>query len=131
MKQPTSAQEYRFEWINTDEKREKLQTFAKSFDHEVKSFTHPIAAFKRGETWVGYSQIVLNMPVVFFAWNPNTIATRDLHEFGSRFMGWSDLQHGGGFTAAPINQPTKFNKELVERHFGVKSMGMELYERVA
>lgn len=110
--------------IRADE-REKLIEFAKSFNHEIKSWAYPIFVCIKDGKWISYHQLV-NAPVLFNAFHPDMVSSSDVAEIFKKWVGFAQIQWGSGFTAAPLGD-TKFTKDVMER-MGLQSMNMELYE---
>lgn len=109
----------------TQEMWARLNTFAASFNHTIDVTPHPILIWKQGERWVGYCQIV-NLPVVFTAWHPQSAKPRDTLEVYKLIRGWAKIQHGGGFTTVPLDTET-FTPKVMKK-LGFNKTGMELYE---
>lgn len=103
----------------------KLIEFAKSFDHTIDSWAHPIVITKIGDRWLGYHQIIKEC-IMFNAFNPKTCSPREVVEAMKALAAWARLQHGGGFTAAPMDSKT-FTPEVMQR-LGFRRTGMELWE---
>jgi len=114
--------------IKTKEEYESLQDFAKTFAHEVVTDSFPLIEFVKDGKRFGYAQVITSMPIVFPAYHPDLTTGRDVYEMGCRFIGWGDLQFGGGFTTVPTTGDTKFTHEIMTK-LGFKRMGLELYER--
>lgn len=110
---------------NDPNERARMQTFAESFDHTIGSWRWPICEMKRGDYTFGYAQIVQS-PVFFTAWNPNTCKPRDFHEGLSHLRAWGLMQNGHGFATVALDNPT-FTPQLMEK-LGFNRMKLELYE---
>lgn len=120
-----------FEWIDTPEKWDKLEAFAATFNHNIVKHTlSPIVALKRHGRWIGYAQIN-KQPVVFSAWHtdPTICSPRDVVEGMKAFAGWAKIQHGGGFSAVPLDT-ISFLPSVMSR-LGFRRTNCELYETLA
>ena len=106
--------------------RNRMETFAQSFDHEIGTWRYPIFEAKKDDYTIGYAQVV-NTPVVFTAWNPKACKPRDIYDACNWWRAWSLTQYGHGMTTVPTNKDTKFTSSIME-NLGFKRMNLELYE---
>lgn len=121
-----------FERIRTPEQFERLQAFAKTFNHEVTA-SHalaPLIVVKRGEKWIGFFQIV-NSPVVFSAWHNDECEPRDFLESMRALQGWAKMEASlnnteFGYAAVSIGNQA-FSPEIMQK-VGMNRMFFELYE---
>lgn len=120
------------EWLDTKqpENRDKLNTFANDFNHNVDNFTYPIYVVKDDEKWVGYCQIVAT-PTVFTAWNPKVCSARNIRDAVLHIGGWLKMQHGTGLIAVPLGK-TNFVQKILSK-LGLKRIGAngtEVYQQL-
>jgi hypothetical protein len=105
--------------------RNRMETFAKSFDHNISSWRFPIFEMKRDEKSFGYAQIV-HIPIVFTAWNPKACKPRDFIDGLNWWRAWGLTQNNHGFTTVALENKT-FTPDLMKK-IGFKRMNLELYE---
>jgi hypothetical protein len=106
----------------------RMQTFAKSFNHDIQPMRNgKLIALERDERVFGYADII-HLPIVFPAFHPAITNPRSVVE---TFKGWRamcQLSHGGeGIIAIPLDHDRKtFPTEMLEG-LGYKKMNRELY----
>lgn len=105
--------------------RNRMESFAKSFDHTIAGWRFPIFEMKRGDYSFGFAQIV-NTAIVCTAWHPKVCKPRDFLEGQNWWRAWGLTQYGHGFTTVALDNKT-FTPELMKK-IGFKRMGLELYE---
>jgi hypothetical protein len=110
------------------EELEKMQIFAKSFDHQIEPMRNGrLYAFERDQRVFGYAD-VLYIPVAFPAFDPRSTTPRDVLEI---LQGWKhscQISHGGdGLIGVPLVEDRKtFPVEMIEKT-GFTRMKRELY----
>lgn len=120
------------EWLDCklQENRDKLNIFAKDFDHSVENYSHPIYIIKEGDQWLGYCQLVTT-PTVFTAWNPKVCSARNIRDAVLHIGGWLKIQHGTGLIAVPLGK-TNFVQKILNK-LGLKRIGAngtEVYQQL-
>lgn len=118
---------------NNENDKGKLQGFANSFEHEIKTWRYPIYKCVRMETgqYIGYTQ-VYTAPTIFTAWHPQIVTPREMAEVNNAFRNWCRIAYGDGMLAVPSETsksqiPRKFTPEIMGK-LGYNRMDMELYE---
>lgn len=110
---------------NDPNERNRMQTFAESFDHNIATWRFPVFEGKRDEKTLGYAQVV-NIPVVFTAWNPKACKPRDIIDAMNWWKAWAITQNNYGLTTVPL-ETKSFYPKVMEK-LGFKRMNLELYE---
>lgn len=105
--------------------RNRMQTFASSFDHHIETWRFPIFEAIRDEKTLGYAQVV-NIPIVFSAWNPKSAKPKDIVAGMNWWRAWAITQNNYGLTTVPLNTKTFYPKTMEK--LGFKRMNLELYE---
>lgn len=114
----------KFDWIRSFEQFQKLQEFAKTFDHEIPTAAHELVAVRVGDQWIGYAQMF--GPLAMTAWHPIHSTPRLVLEANKAFIGHAKLRYGFGFVTVPTDTKT-FLPDVMEK-LGFERMGLELYE---
>lgn len=110
---------------NDSQERNRMETFAKSFDHEISGWRWPHFEMKRNDYSFGYAQVV-HTPIVFTAWHTKQCKPKDFIDGMNWWRAWGLTQNGHGFTTVALDNPT-FTPDLMKK-MGFKRMNLELYE---
>lgn len=110
---------------NDSNERNRMQGFAESFDHSIDTWRFPIFECMRNDKTLGYAQVV-NIPVVFTAWNPKSCKPRDIVDAMNWWRAWAITQNNYGLTTVPLDTKSFYPK--VMEKLGFKRMNLELYE---
>lgn len=124
--------DFTFELVDSKEKFEQLQEFAKSFDHVLveEDFKTPIVIVKKNGQWIGYSQII-TAPIMFSAWHKELCKPLDVKHAVEMGIAWmkinAALSNGSkGFVAVNMEN-TPFTPHHMAQ-LGTVRMGMEIYQ---
>jgi len=123
-----SSINYKFVAPNTQE-FQQLQTFAKSFDHEI--IQHPqinVYAHYRDNICFGYSDHVF-IPTIYPAFHPAITRPRDVIQVMNDWRTHTQLSGNAGYIGVPLsNDPHRGNfPEDVMNKLGLARMNREIY----
>lgn len=98
---------YKLEWIETKEQFDRLEVFAKSFDHKpyFNPNLHRMCLVSKDEKLIGYC-FIPKAPLIFTSWDPNSCSPRDVAEMAGLFSSWSQVQYGETYVAVPNTSET-------------------------
>ena len=116
---------YKYVAPNTQE-FDRLQTFARSFDHEIVS--HPqinVYAHYRDDICFGYSDHVF-VPTIYPAFHPGVTTPRDVVQVMNDWRAHSQLSGKPGYIGVPLDSRPNFPEETMNK-LGLVRMNREVY----
>lgn len=117
---------YKFVAPNT-EQFQQLQTFAKSFDHDLQPHSKiNVYSHFRGDTCIGYSEHVY-IPVIYPAFHPMTTKPRDVIQVLSDYRAHLCFNGGLGQIGVPLESGRpNFDNSIMDK-LGLAPMNREVF----
>lgn len=110
--------------IRNQQEMERVEWFAKSFDHKVNpSLQTGILANGDGTQWFGYYQMI-QVPIFLVGFHPEIGSGRRCIEAINKLRSWSEFQYGSCY--AGINHGSRFEEILKRMEF--KDVNLKLFK---
>lgn len=125
----------RFKQVNTDDEREELRTFAKSFDHILPENGLPVIRMYRGERLIGYF-ILMHVPIVISSFHTDTkiCSHRDFKDSCEQIRAWQSINrisehYPAGQAWFAIDEEPSIRVDILTK-LGLRDQHAKLYQYV-